>query len=195
MEERIEWMCIGAVKGLPWTNAIRMIFCRRLIVFMRRGYSIGNERWETGAVSRNPQWVTLKWIALIWRDGRSWKWRLHNRNPNDKLGRYEFRTLTSFVYPVEGSNEKVIVATTRLKTMMGDTVAVHPENPWYTHLHGKFHLHPFFIRKYSLRRMRYWWIRSLVQKWWYTCARSEGLRLWEEARSRVYHVSIRRRGD
>jgi hypothetical protein len=163
MEERIEWVWIGAGKGLPWTNAIRMIFCRCLIVFMRRGCSIGNERWGTGVVSENPQSVTLKWIALIWRDGRSWKWRLHKRNSNDKLGRYEFRTLTSFVYPVEESDEKVIVATTRLETMMGDTaVAVHPENPRYTRLHGPASL---CIRRYSLRRMRYWWIQSLVQEW------------------------------
>ena len=164
MEERIGWVWIGAGKGLPWTNAIRMIFCRCLIVFMRRGCSIGNERWGTGVVSGNPQLVTLKWIALIWRDGR--KWRLHKKNSNDKLGRYKFRTLTSFVYPIKGSDEKVIVATTRLVTMMGDTtVTVHPEDPRYIHLHGKFHLHPFRIRRYSLRRMRYWWIQSLVQEW------------------------------
>jgi valyl-tRNA synthetase len=71
-------------------------------------------------------------------------------NPKDPKGRYEFGTLTSFAYPVDGSesNEKIVVATTRLETMLGDTaVAVHPEDPRYTHLHGKFVVHPFNGRK------------------------------------------------
>ena len=47
---------------------------------------------------------------------------------------------------VEGTDGKdeLIVATTRLETMLGDTaVAVHPEDPRYKHLHGKFLVHPF----------------------------------------------------
>ncbi|CAN3375512.1 hypothetical protein DIURU_005750 [Diutina rugosa] len=60
----------------------------------------------------------------------------------------EFGVLTSFSYPVEGSDEKITVATTRPETMFGDTgVAVHPEDPRYKHLHGKFVLHPFLDRK------------------------------------------------
>ena len=40
----------------------------------------------------------------------------------------EFGVLVSFAYKVEGSDEEVIVATTRVETMLGDTaVAVHPE--------------------------------------------------------------------
>ncbi|CAN6601249.1 hypothetical protein TRVA0_001S10088 [Trichomonascus vanleenenianus] len=55
----------------------------------------------------------------------------------------EFGVLTSFAYPVEGSDEKLVVATTRPETMMGDTgVAVHPKDPRYSHLHGKFVIHP-----------------------------------------------------
>ena len=46
------------------------------------------------------------------------------------------------------TGEKIIVATTRLETMLGDTaVAVHPDDPRYKHLHGKFVLHPFTGRK------------------------------------------------
>jgi len=74
----------------------------------------------------------------------------HKGNPKDKMGRYEFGVITSFSYQVEGSptNEVLTVATTRLETMLGDTaVAVHPDDPRYTHLHGKFLLHPFFDRK------------------------------------------------
>jgi valyl-tRNA synthetase len=41
-------------------------------------------------------------------------------------------------YPVEGSDEAIVVATTRPETMLGDTaVAVHPEDDRYRHLHDK----------------------------------------------------------
>jgi len=74
--------------------------------------------------------------------------KTHKGNPRDPQGRYEFGTLTSFAYPLEGSSEKIVVATTRLETMLGDTaVAVHPRDPRYTHLHGKFVVHPFNGRR------------------------------------------------
>jgi len=74
--------------------------------------------------------------------------KTHKGNPKDPKGRYEFGTLTSFAYPLEGSDEKIIVATTRLETMLGDTaVAVHPEDDRYKHLHGKFAIHPFNNRR------------------------------------------------
>ena len=47
---------------------------------------------------------------------------------------------------MEGSDgqDELVVATTRLETMLGDTaVAVHPDDPRYKHLHGKFLVHPF----------------------------------------------------
>ena len=60
----------------------------------------------------------------------------------------EFGVLVSFAYKVEGSDETITVATTRVETMLGDTaVAVHPEDPRYKHLHGKFVVHPFCDRK------------------------------------------------
>ncbi|HNX92877.1 MAG TPA: class I tRNA ligase family protein, partial [Syntrophomonas sp.] len=41
-------------------------------------------------------------------------------------------------YPIEGSDEFVVVATTRPETMLGDTgVAIHPEDQRYAHLIGK----------------------------------------------------------
>ncbi|CAK4081064.1 unnamed protein product [Aphanomyces euteiches] len=62
--------------------------------------------------------------------------------------KYEFGVLTSFGYVVEGSDEQLIVATTRLETMLGDSaVAIHPEDTRYTHLHGKFVVHPFSGRR------------------------------------------------
>jgi len=63
--------------------------------------------------------------------------------------KYEFGTLTSFAYKVadadgNATDEEIIVATTRLETMLGDAaVAVHPEDPRYAHLHGRFVKHPF----------------------------------------------------
>jgi valyl-tRNA synthetase len=77
--------------------------------------------------------------------------------PNHKLkDKYEFGMITSFAYKVapecrEGLGEhsdELVVATTRLETMLGDTaVAVHPDDPRYTHLHGKFLVHPFLERR------------------------------------------------
>ncbi|AOA63904.1 Valine--tRNA ligase, mitochondrial [Komagataella phaffii] len=60
----------------------------------------------------------------------------------------EFGVLHSFAYPVVGSDEKLIVATTRPETVFGDTgVAVHPDDPRYKHLHGKFVQHPLLDRQ------------------------------------------------
>ncbi|KAG6890754.1 hypothetical protein C0992_012726 [Termitomyces sp. T32_za158] len=62
--------------------------------------------------------------------------------------RFEFGVITSFAYVIEGSDERIIVATTRPETMLGDTaIAVHPDDPRYKHLHGKFALHPFLDRR------------------------------------------------
>uniref|UniRef100_A0A673C4P6 Valine--tRNA ligase n=1 Tax=Sphaeramia orbicularis TaxID=375764 RepID=A0A673C4P6_9TELE len=60
----------------------------------------------------------------------------------------EFGVLVSFAYQVDGSDEEVVVATTRIETMLGDTaVAVHPDDSRYQHLKGKMVLHPFCDRK------------------------------------------------
>jgi valyl-tRNA synthetase len=51
-------------------------------------------------------------------------------------------------YPVSGSTEFLIVATTRPETMLGDTaVAVHPEDDRYNHLIGKTALLPLMNRE------------------------------------------------
>ena len=52
-----------------------------------------------------------------------------------------------FAYKVDGEGGEIVVATTRPETMLGDTaVAVHPDDPRYTHLHGKKLKHPFVDR-------------------------------------------------
>jgi valyl-tRNA synthetase len=51
-------------------------------------------------------------------------------------------------YPIEGSDEYIIVATTRPETMLGDTaVAVHPDDPKWKHLIGKHAILPLVGRK------------------------------------------------
>jgi valyl-tRNA synthetase len=55
--------------------------------------------------------------------------------------------LFEFAYKVQGSDEELVVATTRPETMLGDTaVAVHPDDARYKHLHGKKLVHPFVDR-------------------------------------------------
>lgn len=54
-------------------------------------------------------------------------------------------------YPVEGSDESLIVATTRPETMLGDTaVAVNPEDKRYAHLVGKYAILPLVGRKLKI---------------------------------------------
>lgn len=74
------------------------------------------------------------------------KIKINIKSHNNK--KYEFGVLTEFKYKVCNSEEKIIVATTRLETMLGDVaVCVHPEDKRYLHLHGKYVEHPFFKRK------------------------------------------------
>lgn len=60
----------------------------------------------------------------------------------------EFGVMVHFKYEIEGIDENVTVATTRIETMLGDTaIAVHPKDKRYEHLIGKFVKHPFCERK------------------------------------------------
>eukprot|EP00892_Ulva_mutabilis_P005873 jgi/Ulvmu1/3658/UM017_0072.1 len=64
----------------------------------------------------------------------------------------EFGAIVSFAYPIdtpgEGAPAEVVVATTRIETMLGDAaVAVHPDDPRYSALHGKHAVHPVDGRK------------------------------------------------
>ncbi|CAK9000820.1 Valine--tRNA ligase (Protein G7a) (Valyl-tRNA synthetase) (ValRS) [Durusdinium trenchii] len=68
---------------------------------------------------------------------------------HDPDKKYEFGTLTSFAYKIADADgnptdDEVVVATTRLETMLGDTaVAVNPADERYTKYHGKQVVHPF----------------------------------------------------
>ncbi len=64
----------------------------------------------------------------------------------------EFGVIVSFAYkvadPGTDCHDEIVVATTRIETMLGDTaVAVHPEDPRYSSLHGKSVVHPFSGRR------------------------------------------------
>ncbi|KAJ1871248.1 valine--tRNA ligase [Coemansia sp. RSA 990] len=61
--------------------------------------------------------------------------------------KFEFGVLVHFAYQIEDSDERIVVATTRIETMLGDTaIAAHPDDTRYKHLHGKFARHPFVGR-------------------------------------------------
>ncbi|KAI1787525.1 hypothetical protein LXA43DRAFT_1064336 [Ganoderma leucocontextum] len=82
---------------------------------------------------------------------------------------FEFGVITSFAYPIENSDEKIVVVTTRPETMLGDTaIAVHPEDARYKRLHGKFAKHPpqrtragdLFIQPKSSESEWYRWLEN-----------------------------------
>ncbi len=60
----------------------------------------------------------------------------------------EMGVLHTFAYRVEGTHEDLLVSTTRLETLFGDTaIAVHSQDPRYSHLHGKFVRQPVTGRR------------------------------------------------
>ncbi|OJI97813.1 hypothetical protein ASPVEDRAFT_24740 [Aspergillus versicolor CBS 583.65] len=59
----------------------------------------------------------------------------------------EFGVLTHFCYEIDGTKERIEIATTRPETMIGDSgIAVHPDDKRYKHLVGKSARHPFIDR-------------------------------------------------
>ncbi|KAK4493458.1 hypothetical protein RD792_006625, partial [Penstemon davidsonii] len=122
---------------------------------------------EKRSIAVTEAFVRLYKEGLIYRDLRLVNWdcdlrtaisdievdyiEIKERTPRCVRGYdepVEFGVLTSFAYPLEGSLGEIVVATTRVETMLGDTaIAIHPNDPRYTHLHGKFAIHPFNGRK------------------------------------------------
>ena len=63
------------------------------------------------------------------------------------LHKEENGRLYSVKYKLEGSDEYITIATTRPETILGDTaIAVHPDDPRYTHLKGKKAIVPLVDR-------------------------------------------------
>ena len=129
--------------------------------FTREAFTMDEQR--SRAVTEN--FCALYEAGIIYRENRLVNWcvqlntTLSNLEVDQKqLGgrtllnvpgypqneRIEFGVITSFAYPVVGSDERIIVATTRPETILGDTaVAVHPDDERYKSLHGKLLQHPF----------------------------------------------------
>ncbi|CAG2100961.1 unnamed protein product [Medioppia subpectinata] len=131
--------------------------------------------WSRATFTMDPKmcravteaFVTLHEQGLIYRSNRLVNWSCTLRSAIsdievDKIeltGRtlmsvpgydqkVEFGVLIKFAYKVDGSDEEIVVATTRIETMLGDSaVAVHPTDARYTHLHGKQVVHPLLGRK------------------------------------------------
>jgi valyl-tRNA synthetase len=85
--------------------------------------------------------VTLYKEGLIYKDKRlvNWDPKMMTAVSDLEVESIEVKGhLWHFKYPIENSDEFVIVATTRPETMLGDAaVAVHPENEKLKHLIGK----------------------------------------------------------
>ncbi len=97
--------------------------------------------------------------GLIFRGKRLVNWDTHLQTAvaDDEIYHETVKgQMTSIKYPVDDGSGNVkldtgnflIVATTRPETMLGDTaVAVHPDDPRYTHLHGKHVIVPLVGRR------------------------------------------------
>jgi valyl-tRNA synthetase len=95
--------------------------------------------------------VALYREGLIYKDKRLVNWDPALKTAISDLEVQQVETkgsLWHIKYQIEGSDEFIIVATTRPETMLGDTaVAVHPENERLKHLIGKFAILPLVNRR------------------------------------------------
>ncbi len=95
--------------------------------------------------------VALYNEGLIYKDKRlvNWDPKLLTAISDLEVQQVEVKgSLWHIKYPIEGSDEFIIVATTRPETMLGDTaVAVHPENEKLKHLIGKIAILPLVGRR------------------------------------------------
>ena len=95
--------------------------------------------------------VELYRSGLIYKDKRlvNWDPKLKTAISDLEVQQVEVKGhLWHIKYPIEGSDEFIIVATTRPETMLGDVaVAVHPENERLKHLIGKTAILPLVGRR------------------------------------------------
>jgi valyl-tRNA synthetase len=95
--------------------------------------------------------VDLHKAGLIYRDNRlvNWDPKMLTAISDLEVESREVKgSLWYFRYPIEGSDEHIVVATTRPETMLGDTgVAVHPDDPKWKHLLGKHAILPLVGRR------------------------------------------------
>jgi valyl-tRNA synthetase len=110
------------------------------------GCSFDERRWRFTLDERCSKAVRHAFFkmfreGLIFRGKRlvNWDVQLQTAVADDELEDKEVDgNLWHFRYPVEGTSEHLVIATTRPETMLGDTAAaVHPTDPRYLHLIGK----------------------------------------------------------
>ncbi len=98
--------------------------------------------------------VDLYKAGLIYKDNRlvNWDPKMLTAISDLEVESREVKGhLWYFKYPIEGSDEHIIVATTRPETMLGDTgIAVHPEDPKWKHLIGKHAILPLVGRRIAV---------------------------------------------
>jgi valyl-tRNA synthetase len=99
----------------------------------------------------NECFVRLYEKGLIYRGTYIINWCPKDRTAisDDEVESYQTNGHLWYIqYRIEGADEKVVVATTRPETMLGDTaIAVHPEDERYKHLHGKAAILPLVGRR------------------------------------------------
>ena len=95
--------------------------------------------------------VALYREGLIYKDKRlvNWDPKLKTAISDLEVQQVETKGNLWFIkYPIEGSDECVVVATTRPETMLGDVaVAIHPHNERLKHLIGKHAILPLVGRR------------------------------------------------
>ncbi len=95
--------------------------------------------------------VTLHREGLIYRDRRlvNWDPKFQSAISDLEVETREVRgTLWHIRYPIEGTDQHIVVATTRPETMLGDTgIAVHPDDGRYGALVGRYAVLPLVGRR------------------------------------------------
>ncbi|UYN97698.1 MAG: valine--tRNA ligase [Enhydrobacter sp.] len=95
--------------------------------------------------------VDLYRAGLIYKDNRlvNWDPKMLTAISDLEVESREVKGhLWYFRYPIEGSDEHIVVATTRPETMLGDTgVAVHPDDPKWKRLIGRHAVLPLVGRR------------------------------------------------
>ena len=95
--------------------------------------------------------VALHKKGVIYRGKRMINWdvkALTALSDEEVIRKETKQKLYHLQYAIEGSDEKIVIATVRPETIMGDTaICVHPDDERYKHLHGKFAIVPLINRK------------------------------------------------
>ena len=114
--------------------------------------------WERTNFTMNPSYYdsVIKVFVDLFNDGKIYRGvRMVNWDPKRKTALSDEEVyhkevnskLYYLAYAIEGSDEKITIATTRPETILGDTaICVHPEDERYTHLKGKKAIVPMVNR-------------------------------------------------